>query len=64
MSICLEFNRQFNMESVPKELRNLRACLLCSLVKVGNFSEKKTCVDLCIVMYSITIYGIVQKSYW
>ena len=23
-----------NMESVPKELRNLRACLLCSLVKV------------------------------
>lgn len=23
-----------NMESVPKELRNLRACLVCSLVKV------------------------------
>jgi len=34
VSICLEFK----MESVPKELRNLRACLLCSLVKVGNFS--------------------------
>ena len=42
------------MESVPKELRNLRACLLCSLVKVGNFSERKTCLDfriLCISKY-------------
>ena len=34
--------RNIKMESVPKELRNLRACLLCSLVKVGNFSERKT----------------------
>ena len=28
------------LESVPKELRNLRACLLCSMVKVRNLVSK------------------------
>lgn len=38
---CKEKSTQLSigkkMESVPKELRNLRACLLCSLVKVRYF---------------------------
>ncbi|KAK2556128.1 Transcription elongation factor SPT4 [Acropora cervicornis] len=32
-----------NMESVPKELRNLRACLLCSLVKTMDQFEYDGC---------------------
>ena len=47
------------MESVPKELRNLRACLLCSLVKVGSFNERKTCLDFRKAIYGITIYEAV-----
>jgi len=57
-----KYGLEFNMESVPKELRNLRACLLCSLVKVGNFSEWETCLDFCVAIYGITIYGGVRKS--
>ena len=34
--IARSSKHQSKMESVPKELRNLRACLVCSLVKVRN----------------------------
>lgn len=30
---------KMSFETVPKELRGLRACLVCSLVKVRKFSR-------------------------
>lgn len=35
LSLCLNLSVRMALETVPKDLRHLRACLLCSLVKVS-----------------------------